>query len=85
MLQSLFSTLITVYCITKAMYVVLFVYLLLKSTFANYYINVLHDISKKYIYGYHISKLIGSEETIQIIILQTICVLLSGCNERLKK
>ena len=48
----------------------------IESTFENDYTHVLHDLPKRYIYGYLISKLIISEATIHNIIWQTICLLL---------
>ena len=49
---------------------------IIKITFDNYYIHVLHNLPKKYIFGYLISKLISSEATIHNIISQNICLLL---------
>ena len=40
----------------------------IETTLENDYIHVFHDLSKQYIYGHLISKLDGSEGTIQIII-----------------
>ena len=48
----------------------------IEITFDNDYIHVLHDLPKRFIYGYLISKLISSEATIQNMILQNICLLL---------
>ena len=44
---------------------------IIETTFDNDYIHVLHDITKRYIHGYFISKLINSEATIQNIILKS--------------
>ena len=48
----------------------------IESTFDNDHIHVLHDLPKRYIYGYLISKLMSLEATIQNMILQNICLLL---------
>ena len=56
-----------------------------ETSFKNYSIRVLQDHAKGYIYRYFIVKLISSEATIQIIIWQTICVILSGGTERGRK
>ena len=45
-------------------------------TLENYHIHVLHNLPKRYIYKYLISKLISSEETIQNTVSQNIYLLL---------
>ena len=48
----------------------------IKITFENCHIHVLHNLPKRYIYKYLISKLISSEETIQNTVSQNIYLLL---------
>ena len=48
----------------------------IERKFGNDHNHVLHDIPKRYIYGYLISKLISPEATIQNMILQNIYLLL---------
>ena len=63
MLQYLTSmvALIIVSCMLKERYVSLLPFLALKELLKNDHIHVLHDLPKKYIYGYLISKLISSK------------------------